>query len=49
VGELLPNPDNRVTVAEETDSWGIRIAEVTFGLYDKDKKRVASVRKKVEE
>jgi len=30
VGEVLPHPDNRVTLAEETDRWGIPVAKVTF-------------------
>jgi len=49
LGELLPNPDNRVTLADETDHRGIRVAKVTFGLCDNDKKLIAFARKKVED
>ncbi len=49
LGELLPNPDNRVTLADETDHRGIPVAKVTFGLYDNDKKLIAFAKKKVED
>lgn len=40
LGEILPNADNRVTVANETDHLGIPVAKVTFNLYDNDKKLI---------
>src|SRR6185312_8754916 len=36
LGEILPHPDNRVTLAEETDQYGIRVAKVTFSLHEND-------------
>lgn len=40
LGEILPNKDNRVQVAEEKDEWGLPVAKVTFNLYDNDKKLI---------
>lgn len=41
VGETLPQERNRVTLAEETDQYGLRVARVTYSLCDNDKKLVA--------
>src|SRR5688572_27462265 len=37
LGEVLPNPDNRVTIAEETDDSGTPVARVTFSYGDNDR------------
>lgn len=37
VGETLPQEKNRVTLADETDSLGLRIPRVTYGLCDNDR------------
>jgi hypothetical protein len=34
----LPWANNRVTLAEDTDRFGLRIAHVDFDLHDNDKK-----------
>ncbi len=41
VGEVLPQERNRVTLADETDQYGLPIARVTFSLCDNDKKLIA--------
>jgi len=40
LGEILPNAENRVTLAEEKDRYGLPVAKVTFGLYENDKKLI---------
>ncbi len=40
LGEILPWADNRVTLAEEKDQFGLRVAHVNFDLYDNDKKLI---------
>lgn len=37
VGEMLPSPENRVTLAEETDQYGLRIPRITYSWLDNDK------------
>lgn len=37
VGEVLPQETNRVTLAEETDRYGLPIARVSYSLCDNDK------------
>lgn len=49
LGEILPWPDNRVTIAEAKDKWGIPVAHVNFDLHDNDKKLIAFGKKKVME
>jgi choline dehydrogenase-like flavoprotein len=49
LGELLPWPDNRVELADETDRFGLRVAKVTYNLHDNDLKLIESGKKKVEE
>lgn len=49
LGELLPWPDNRVELADETDQHGLRVAKVTYSLKDNDKKLIEFGSKKVEE
>jgi choline dehydrogenase-like flavoprotein len=38
LGEILPWEDNRVELADETDSHGLRVAKITFRLHDNDRK-----------
>jgi choline dehydrogenase-like flavoprotein len=38
LSEILPWEDNRVELAHETDRHGIRVAKITFGLKENDKK-----------
>ena len=40
LGEILPAADNRVTVSEERDRFGIPIPHVSFNLHDNDKKLI---------
>jgi choline dehydrogenase-like flavoprotein len=49
LGEILPWPENRVTLSEERDRYGLRVAHVTFGLRENDKKLIEFGRRKVEE
>lgn len=37
LAEVLPNPDNRVTLADETDDHGVPVARVTFSYGDNDR------------
>jgi choline dehydrogenase-like flavoprotein len=46
LGEILPHPDNRVQLADETDRLGIPIAKVTFNLHDNDEKLIDYGKKK---
>jgi choline dehydrogenase-like flavoprotein len=49
LGEILPHPDNRVELAEETDQFDIPVAKVTFSLHDNDHKLISFGQKKVME
>jgi choline dehydrogenase-like flavoprotein len=49
LGEILPWSDNRVTLAEEKDQFGLRVAHVNFDLHDNDKKLIEFGKRKVEE
>jgi len=49
LGEILPWEDNRVELADEKDRHGLRVAKVTFGLHDNDKKVAAAGVKKTTE
>jgi choline dehydrogenase-like flavoprotein len=40
LGEILPWPENRVTLANEKDRFGIPIAKVSFNLHENDKKLI---------
>ncbi len=40
LGEILPYADNRVTIADEKDQWGLPVAKVTFNLFENDKKLI---------
>jgi choline dehydrogenase-like flavoprotein len=37
LGEILPDADNRVTLAEDRDRFGVPVARVTFSLHEHDK------------
>ncbi|WP_068185653.1 GMC family oxidoreductase [Mycobacterium sp. UM_CSW] len=41
LNELLPRPDNRVTLADETDPYGIPVARFDYSLCDNDKANMA--------
>lgn len=49
LGEILPWPENRVELAEQTDRFGLPVAKVTFNLHDNDKKLIQFGKKKVME
>ena len=49
LGEILPHPDNRVELAEETDRFGIPVAKVSFSLHNNDKKMIEFGKNKVME
>jgi choline dehydrogenase-like flavoprotein len=37
LGEVLPNPDNRVTLADERDEHGVPVAHITFSFGENDR------------
>src|SRR6185312_11286413 len=41
LGEILPYEDNCVSLAEEKDQHGIRVARITFSLHENDRKLIA--------
>lgn len=47
LGEILPWADNRVTLAEERDQFGLPIPYVSFNLHDNDKKMIKTGKEKV--
>ncbi|MGB9029015.1 MAG: GMC family oxidoreductase [Acidobacteriaceae bacterium] len=49
LGEILPWPDNRVTLADDIDRFGLRVAHVTFNLHDNDKKLIRAAKEKTME
>ena len=49
LGEILPWPENRVTLAEERDRFGLRVAHVSFNLHDNDKKLIKAGKDKAME
>ncbi|MEK8132543.1 GMC family oxidoreductase [Paenibacillus filicis] len=40
VGEVLPDPNNRITLSDEKDSRGMPVARVTFSYGDNDKRLI---------
>lgn len=40
VGEVLPNPDNKVTLADEKDEYGMPLPEVSFSYGENDRKLI---------
>jgi choline dehydrogenase-like flavoprotein len=49
LGEILPWADNRVTLADQTDRFGLRVAQVTFNLHENDKKLIKAAKEKTME
>jgi choline dehydrogenase-like flavoprotein len=49
LGEILPWADNRVTIADEKDQFGLPVARVTFNLHENDKKLIEFGKNKVME
>ena len=49
LGEILPWPDNRVTLSEERDQFGTPIPHIHFSLYENDKKLIEFGKNKTEE
>src|SRR5947209_15841902 len=49
LGEILPWADNRVSLAEEKDPFGLPIPYVSFNLHDNDKKLIKAGKEKVME
>ena len=40
VGEMLPDERNRVTLADEVDQYGLRVARITYGWSENDKRLI---------
>jgi choline dehydrogenase-like flavoprotein len=49
LGEILPWADNRVTLADEKDQFGLPVAHVNFALHENDEKLRDFGKKKTEE
>ncbi len=49
LGEILPWPENRVTLSDETDQFGLRVAHISFNLHDNDKKLMKAAKEKTME
>lgn len=49
LGEILPWPDNRVTLSDEKDKYGLPVAHVNFSLRDNDKKLIKAAKEKTME
>jgi choline dehydrogenase-like flavoprotein len=49
LGEILPWADNRVTLAEEKDQFGLPSPHVSFNLHETDKKLIKAGKEKVME
>jgi choline dehydrogenase-like flavoprotein len=49
LGEVLPNPDNRVTLADELDDNGLPVGRVTFSFGDNDRAIVEAERQLAEQ
>jgi choline dehydrogenase-like flavoprotein len=49
LGEMLPNAENRVELADEKDEFGLPVAKVMFSLFENDKKLIRFAKEKVEE
>ncbi|MGA8938494.1 MAG: GMC family oxidoreductase [Acidobacteriaceae bacterium] len=46
LGEILPWADNRVTLSEDKDRFGLPVAHVSFNLHANDKKLIRAAKKK---
>lgn len=49
LGEILPWPENRVTLAEDRDQFGLPVANATFNLHENDKKLIKAAKGKTAE
>jgi choline dehydrogenase-like flavoprotein len=49
VGEVLPNPNNQITLSAEKDEYGLPIPNVTFSYGDNDKRLITHAVTKMEE
>ena len=49
LGEILPWADNRVTLSDDTDQFGLRVAHIAFNLHDNDKKLIKAAKEKTME
>lgn len=49
VGEVLPNPNNKVTLSDEKDKYGMPIPEVSFSYGANDKQLIAHAVEKMKE
>jgi choline dehydrogenase-like flavoprotein len=49
LGEILPWPDNTVTLADQKDRFGLPVAHVTFNIHDNDKKLIKAGKEKTME
>jgi choline dehydrogenase-like flavoprotein len=49
LNELLPLPENRVTLAEETDRHGLPVAHFAYSQCDNDKQLVDAAQKSMED
>ncbi len=48
VGEMLPDEANRVTLADDTDQYGLRVARITYRWGDNDKELIAHALQQME-
>lgn len=46
LGEILPWADNRVTISEDKDGFGLPVAHVSFNLHDNDKKLIKAAKER---
>ena len=46
---ILPRPENRVTLADEKDRFGLPVAHVSFNLHDNHKKLIKFAKEKTME
>jgi choline dehydrogenase-like flavoprotein len=49
LGEILPWAENRVTLADDRDRFGLRVANVSFTLHDNDHKLIKAAKSKTME
>jgi choline dehydrogenase-like flavoprotein len=49
LGEIIPWADNRVTLAQEKDRFGLPVAHVNFNLHDNDKRLIKFAKEKTME
>jgi choline dehydrogenase-like flavoprotein len=49
LGEILPWPDNRVTLSEERDQFGTPVPHISFTLHDNDHKLIKAAKDKTME